>query len=157
MPPRVRAPSVSPLACLAEASSQQLPRAAPFARTFSSTQCRDRASKAREKMLRWLQTAEASRLENANGRRYIGPFEDQPFPLNPLFRSQPVLSDQTKDLIWDKITNGGETLKAVSAEMGVDVRRVAAVVRLKELEKQWKSEVSLLLFLFHDLPACCFI
>lgn len=36
----------------------------------------------------------------------------------------------------------GEALKAVSAEMGVDVRRIAAVVRLKQLEKQWVQDVS---------------
>lgn len=29
----------------------------------------------------------------------------------------------------------------VSADLGVDVRRVAAVVRLKEVEKRWISEV----------------
>lgn len=36
----------------------------------------------------------------------------------------------------------GETIKAVSAELGVDIRRVAAVVRLKEVEKDWEAKVS---------------
>lgn len=31
----------------------------------------------------------------------------------------------------------GEPIKAVSAEFGIDIRRVAAVVRLKEVEKDW--------------------
>ncbi|KAJ8119284.1 hypothetical protein O1611_g10642 [Lasiodiplodia mahajangana] len=31
----------------------------------------------------------------------------------------------------------GETIKAVSAEFGIDIRRVAAIVRLKEVEKDW--------------------
>lgn len=91
-------------------------------------------------MLRWLRSSEASRLETATAARYVGPFEDQPFPLNPLFRSQPVLSEETKTLIWEKVMKRGEALKAVSAEMSVDIRRIAAVVRLKELEMQWTTE-----------------
>jgi hypothetical protein len=37
----------------------------------------------------------------------------------------------------------GLPLKAVSARHGVDMRRVAAVIRLKELEKTWEAQVSL--------------
>lgn len=77
-----------------------------------------------------------------NERQYLGPMADQPFPNNPLFRSQPVLDNDTKELIWEKVTQRGEALKSVSAEMGVDVRRVAAVVRLKQVEKQWIKDVS---------------
>jgi hypothetical protein len=36
-------------------------------------------------------------------------------------------------------------LQGVSAAYGVDMRRVAAVVRLKTVEKQWIEEVSLLI------------
>jgi Eukaryotic mitochondrial regulator protein len=101
-------------------------------------------------MYQWLKGREGSELAEAKGGpRYLGPLQDQPFPLNPLFRSQPVLDETTRELIWDKVIMRGEALKAVSAEMGVDVRRVAAVVRLKEVEKQWEREVSL-------YPCCCF-
>lgn len=100
-------------------------------------------------MYQWLKGREGSEFaEPKGGPRYLGPLQDQPFPLNPLFRSQPVLDEQTRELIWDKVIMRGEALKAVSAEMGVDVRRVAAVVRLKEVEKQWQREVS--------LYACCY-
>lgn len=34
----------------------------------------------------------------------------------------------------------GETIKTVSAELGVDITRVAAVVRLKEVEKDWVAK-----------------
>jgi hypothetical protein len=96
-------------------------------------------------MYQWLKGREGSELAEARGGpRYLGPLQDQPFPLNPLFRSQPVLDETTRELIWDKVIMRGEALKAVSAEMGVDVRRVAAVVRLKEVEKQWEREVSLI-------------
>ncbi|PNP41825.1 hypothetical protein TGAMA5MH_06220 [Trichoderma gamsii] len=98
-------------------------------------------SRARQQMYQWLKGREGSELAEAKGGpRYLGPLQDQPFPLNPLFRSQPVLDETTRELIWDKVIMRGEALKAVSAEMGVDVRRVAAVVRLKEVEKQWERE-----------------
>ncbi len=69
--------------------------------------------------------------------------EDRPFPLNPYFKSMPVLDDNARELIWEKIMRKGEAVKAVSAELGVDIRRVAAVVRLKEVEKDWEAKVSL--------------
>ncbi|KAL5598346.1 hypothetical protein BROUX41_003595 [Berkeleyomyces rouxiae] len=68
---------------------------------------------------------------------YLGPHADQPFPLNPQFRSQPVLSEPAREWIWRRVVENGEALKIVSADMGVDIRRVAAIVRLKEVEKRW--------------------
>lgn len=92
-------------------------------------------------MYEWLKSRHGATLAEApSSPNYLGPFKDQPFPLNPLFRSQTVLAEPTKDLIWNKVTIRGESLKAVSAEMGVDVRRVAAVVRLKEVEQRWIRE-----------------
>ncbi|KAF7558513.1 hypothetical protein G7046_g5629 [Stylonectria norvegica] len=138
MPPRVRGPSL-PLAGLD--ASVSLSRAAPFARTFTSTPCREKMSKGRQRMYDWLSSNTGSSLaEPGNGPNYLGPFQDQPFPNNPLFRSQPVLDEHTRELIWNKVIQRGDSLKAVSAEIGVDVRRVAAVVRLKEVEKQWVQD-----------------
>ena len=79
---------------------------------------------------------------------YVGQ-EDMPFPDNPLFKSQPVLNEPMKNMIYEKVILKGNSLKAVSAEMNVDVRRVAAVVRMKEIEKQWKVEVSRVNSLYH--------
>lgn len=145
MAPRLSAAS-TPLAPVVDACLVQSCRSksVPFARTFSSTPCRQKMSRARQQMFQWLNGREGSEFADPGrgGPRYLGPLQDQPFPLNPLFRSQPVLDEQTRELIWDKVMGRGESLKAVSAEMGVDVRRVAAVVRLKEVEKQWQREVS---------------
>ncbi|GKT48813.1 37S ribosomal protein S35, mitochondrial [Colletotrichum spaethianum] len=66
--------------------------------------------------------------------------EDQPFPMNPFFKSQPVLSEDMREEIFARVKDKKESLKLVSAELGVDVRRVAAVVRMKEVEKQWVAE-----------------
>lgn len=67
--------------------------------------------------------------------------DNRPFPLNPQFISEPVLDDKAREMIWEKVMREGETIKAVSAELGVDIRRVAAVVRLKEVEKDWVAKV----------------
>lgn len=145
MPPRVCGAS-TPLAGLdAAVSISSRSTSSPFLRTFSTTPCREKMSKGRARMFEWLNSGNGRNLaEPGNGPNYLGPHQDQPFPLNPLFRSQPVLADSTRDLIYDKVTRKGESLKAVSAEMHVDVRRVAAVVRLKEVENQWKAEVSII-------------
>ncbi|KAL8383597.1 hypothetical protein RB595_010679 [Gaeumannomyces hyphopodioides] len=60
-----------------------------------------------------------------------------PFPLNPHFQSYPVLSEELREEIWQRVMLEGEPMLSVSAELGVDVRRVAAVVRLKEVEWDW--------------------
>ncbi|KAL2121845.1 hypothetical protein VTJ04DRAFT_2300 [Mycothermus thermophilus] len=63
-----------------------------------------------------------------------------PFPQNPYFVSEPVLSERARNLIWYQVMVRGMPLKAVSAEYSVDVRRVAAVVRMMEIEKRWERE-----------------
>ncbi|KAK3311520.1 eukaryotic mitochondrial regulator protein-domain-containing protein [Chaetomium strumarium] len=67
-------------------------------------------------------------------------YPNQPFPNNPAFRSEPVLSESARETIWRAVMVEGLPLKAVSAEYKVDVRRVAAVVRMKEIEKKWERE-----------------
>ena len=66
----------------------------------------------------------------------------RPYPLNREFRSQSVLSEELRGKIFEMVGEGGHDLKAVSAAFGVDVRRVAAVVRLGSLEREWVKEVS---------------
>lgn len=61
--------------------------------------------------------------------------------MNPQFVSKPILTDGARELIWSKVIEKGETIKAVSAELGVDINRVAAVVRLKEVEKDMIAKV----------------
>lgn len=66
----------------------------------------------------------------------------RPYPLNRHFRSQPVLSEAFREEIWRRVTREGQDIHLISSGMGVSVERVAAVVRLKELEKRWEREVS---------------
>lgn len=65
-----------------------------------------------------------------------------PFPGNKYFKSQPVLSEGSREIIYQDVMQKGLPIKAVSAKYNVDVRRVAAVIRLKEIEKRWIREVS---------------
>lgn len=82
--------------------------------------------------------------ENIAGDRPI-PKEDahdlMPFPMNMQFKSQAVLSEELKDHIYDQVVRLGKTVKVVSAELNVEMRRVGAVVRLKTIEKQWVEQV----------------
>jgi hypothetical protein len=74
-----------------------------------------------------------------------------PFPLNRNFYSQPVLSEELREEIWSRIMKDGKSVREVSAELKVEMSRVGAVVRLKEVEKEWKRIVSLPLHFFLPL------
>ncbi|THZ49787.1 hypothetical protein D6C90_03162 [Aureobasidium pullulans] len=64
----------------------------------------------------------------------------RPYPLNNDFRSQSILSEELREELYKKIIDEKVDLSTVSALYGVDMRRVAAVVRLKAIEKNWVSE-----------------
>lgn len=120
-------------------------------RAFSSTPSLSGTAQRRWKMHQWLNgrggaiwngEAQAS----SPGPRLAGPLSNQPFPLNPMFKSEPVLSEQLRNAIYDRIVKRKRTKRqaylSVSREFGIDVRRVAAVVRLMAVEKQMVKEVS---------------
>jgi len=65
----------------------------------------------------------------------------RPFPQNAQFSSQSILSEELRNEIWRRVKLG-KSVRAVSVELGVDMRRVGAVVRLVDIEKQWIKEVS---------------
>ncbi|TGJ83332.1 hypothetical protein E0Z10_g5410 [Xylaria hypoxylon] len=119
------------------------PSQVPVVASFSTTASRPKFTKARRLFRAW---------ERADGRvfrRHAGEKPsylpsrrreddtDKPFPLNPYFKSARVLDERAREVVWEKIMRDGETIKAVSAEFGIDIRRVAAIVRLKEVEKDW--------------------
>lgn len=94
-------------------------------------------------MFNWINSARGQTLATSRSPLYLTQgVQDQPFPNNPLYRSEKVVSEGTKRLIYERATEGGQALKAIAAEMGLDVRRVAAIVRLKEAQKQWTEDVS---------------
>lgn len=68
----------------------------------------------------------------------------RPYPLNQSFKSQPVLSEDLREQLYVQVVHYRHDVSSVAATFGVDIRRVAAVVRLKTIEKQWEEEVSFL-------------
>ncbi len=71
-----------------------------------------------------------------------------PFPMNRQFRSQPVLSDELRDEVWYRHSEMKKSVRVISAELGIEMRRVGAVIRLKAVENEWTKEVC------QDLCAC---
>lgn len=76
-----------------------------------------------------------------------------PFPLNPQFLSEPVLSETFRNAIWRRIMHEGQSVREVSVAMKVEMARVGAVVRLKEVELEWQRIVSCPTHLINILPS----
>lgn len=76
----------------------------------------------------------------------------RPFPLNQYFRSQPVLSEELREAIYQRVKRDGATVSLASVEFGVSNERVGAVVRLKQMEKEWIAQVCFHVLLY-PLPA----
>lgn len=133
---------------LPQSSSSQSSTHQQQCSSFSTTAPAHGQSPRRQKFFAWL--AGRGRLFKEHTRQ--GPILlggqgpdnlARPFPANPYFKSQPVLSEGSREIIYKDVMEKGLPVKAVSAKYNVDVRRVAAVIRLKEIEKRWIREVSL--------------
>lgn len=104
------------------------------------------------------------RVEDAEGEAQqkegqpVVPKEDRadlkPFPLNPLFVSESVLSEDLRNRLYEEVVEKKKSVRTVSVMYGVDMRRVAAVVRLVTLEKQMAREVCVSFFFPLLLDAC---
>jgi hypothetical protein len=66
----------------------------------------------------------------------------RPFPLNKTFHSESVLSEEFREAIYLKVVEDKMTVRSVSAELGVTMERVGAVVRMKQMERDWLRQVS---------------
>lgn len=69
-----------------------------------------------------------------------------PFPLNPAFPSTAVASNELAEEVYKRVVEGGKSVRMVSAELNVSLQRVAAIVRLKTIERRWEKEVRIGLF-----------
>lgn len=76
----------------------------------------------------------------------------RPFPQNQYFRSQPVLSEDLREAIYQRVKRDGATVSLASVEFGVSNERVGAVVRLKQMEKEWIAQVRSHLTLSEPFP-----
>lgn len=64
-----------------------------------------------------------------------------PFPMNRQFKSLPVLSNELRDEVWYRHSELKKSVRVISAELGIEMRRVGAVIRLKAVELEWIKEV----------------
>lgn len=81
-----------------------------------------------------------------SGNSVLPPEDEQdlrPFPNNHWFISQPVLSEDLREAIFHRVKRDGATVSLASVEFRVSNERVGAVVRLKQMEKEWIAQVSL--------------
>ncbi|KAL1894379.1 hypothetical protein Sste5346_005879 [Sporothrix stenoceras] len=74
----------------------------------------------------------SDKMENARKKAQMFPM-----PNNDTFKSEPVLDESTRYLVYKRVVKDGESIKAVAASIGLDMRRVAAIVRLMAIERQW--------------------
>ncbi|KAK3695615.1 eukaryotic mitochondrial regulator protein-domain-containing protein [Podospora appendiculata] len=138
-------PSCSPSILLSSSTSPRQPssQCCAFQRpqqtsSFSSTASRD-LNKAQRNFWGWMRSYGRKHRDPTGRTNYLGGGSN-PFPNNKEFKSQPVLSEAARSVIYDAVMKEGLPLKAVSAKYNVDMRRVAAVVRMKEIEKKWVKE-----------------
>ncbi|KAH0362019.1 hypothetical protein KCU65_g8348, partial [Aureobasidium melanogenum] len=103
-----------------------------------------------EEKAKYNQEKEAKAAEKANELPRERQSDLRPYPLNNDFRSQSVLSEELREEIYKKIVDEKVDLSTVSALYGVDMRRVAAVVRLKTIERNWVAEGKKLATPYHD-------
>lgn len=161
MPPRISTPwqACAELASSANAASSPLQhallacRALPSASTprafsTSSTQQKRAPTHPKSQYHKWLKTEGRKFESHTPGKpNYVLRGTEaglpRPFPWNPTFVSQPVLSEEAREQIYQRVFTNDEPIKVVSADLGVDHRRVAAVVRMKEIEKEWERQVCL--------------
>ena len=74
----------------------------------------------------------------------------RPFPQNQNFHSQSVLSEDLRNEIYKRVKVQNQPVRLVSAQLGVEMRRVAAVVRLVEIERNWIAQVCLSRLPYHS-------
>jgi hypothetical protein len=113
-------------------------------------------------MFQWLSTEGASLKHHIPGEtNYLSNRADRdgdsneaprPFPGNRTFISEAVLSEELRNEVYVRVVEKKKSLRAVSVELGIDMKRIAAVVRLVEMERRQRAQVRIFapyfLFLF---------
>lgn len=108
-------------------------------------------------MFQWLSTEGASLKHHIpgetnylSGRDRDGDSHEapRPFPGNRTFISEAVLSEELRNEVYVRVVEKKKSLRAVSVELGIDMKRIAAVVRLVEMERRQRAQVWIFRALF---------
>ena len=97
-------------------------------------------------MFEWLATQGAGLKHHTPGdtnylRMADGSQSNRPFPNNSYFISEPVLSEELRNEVYVRVKEQNKSPRAVSVELGIDMNRIAAVVRLVEMERRQREKV----------------
>ncbi|KAG2226153.1 hypothetical protein INT45_003298 [Circinella minor] len=88
-------------------------------------------------------------VREGGGARFVRPSQGTtnylgatPFPSNPLFQPRPPLTDAARQEIYDTYTENPEdwSSRKLATKFGISMRRVEAVLKLKEAEKQMEMD-----------------
>ncbi|KAJ5280162.1 hypothetical protein N7478_005534 [Penicillium angulare] len=118
-----------------------------LARQFSATAAPQ--TKLRRQMFEWLNTDGVNYKHHVPGEmNYLvkgrrdpdNPPSNRPFPNNRNFVSESVLSEELRNEVYVQVVDQKKSVRAVSVEFGIDMKRIAAVVRLVELERRQRSQ-----------------
>lgn len=109
-------------------------------------------------MFEWLNSEGSALKHHVPGEtNYLRTFrgaEDgenkRPFPNNQTFVSESILSEELRNEIYTRVVEQKKSVRAVSVQFGIDMRRVAAVVRLVEMERRLRAQVRLPVFASHS-------
>ncbi|KAG0260680.1 hypothetical protein BGZ95_004385, partial [Linnemannia exigua] len=89
---------------------------------------------------KWLRT-EGTRFATPSfsGPNYIG---ETPFPMNPLFKPTPPISNATKEEIYKlhRSDSTKHTPRQLGTTYNISIKRVEAILRMKHLEKEMIAE-----------------
>ncbi|CAI7603590.1 unnamed protein product [Penicillium glandicola] len=162
MPPRIQSRSVSntllPYLTAPSSSSSSLSSLSSLSsssskclsRQFSATAAPQGQTKLRRQMFEWLNNEGAvfqyhvpggtNYLTRLKQRDFDGPEKARPFPNNQSFFSEAVLSEELRNEVYNRVVEQKKSVRVVSVELGIDMKRIAAVVRLVELEKRQRAQ-----------------
>lgn len=137
--------SLSSLPSLSSKSSQCI------SRQFSATAAPQAQTKLRRQMFEWLENegavlkhhipGETNYVTRLKQRGNEGTEKPRPFPNNQNFFSEPVLSEELRNEVYNRVVEQKKSPRVVSVELGIDMKRIAAVVRLVELENRQRAQV----------------
>ena len=108
-------------------------------------------------MFEWLSTEGAALKHHIPGEtNYLSQLKGRddgdlprPFPNNPNYISESILSEDLRNEVYVRVVEQKKSLRAVSVQLGIDMKRIAAVVRLVELERRQRAQVCLSSTSFH--------
>ncbi|KAI8990934.1 eukaryotic mitochondrial regulator protein-domain-containing protein [Mycotypha africana] len=98
-------------------------------------------SRRRKRFLEWIKGQGAKYSRPSEGStNYLG--DSYPFPKNPLFRPRPPLSDALRQEMYDLYISDSAkwTIRKLATKYGISLKRVEAVLKLKDAEKDMEKK-----------------